>query len=259
MTDVMSGMDQLTGPLKVQFANITSQIEDLDSQLNVEDASKTKLLNQAAKGVESDGEKLVSQVAAFINSYHGADRVGLITALRKSIQKDFAKEVDDFVEANVQKSDAPRVSDDEQAAIREKRRELVKMAQSLYGVLENFGGAEGLEKPSQLRGPTGKRGKTGPRLKNFQFSVNGDVVGSKLSDVQKRFELGSVGDVRVAVEAAVSDFDWAMPPESFDFVVKNETVHAEKVAGTNGSASSEEDEDDDDTSTEDDGLFSEEI
>src|SRR4029077_16435682 len=83
------------------------------------------------------------------------------------------------------------------------------------------------------RGLVAGRDKRGKQLGGkFQFRVNGTILSeNKLSAIvtQLKGKVGSVKEVREAIEAQIEGFDWENPTMNFEFNIAGAHVQAEKL------------------------------
>lgn len=249
-------------PLLQQHSKAAKAIKAIDEKLAYESAGKTKVLNEAVNGVaeNQDLQNFITNARNLIDQFHGAERIGIIVTLRRLLrEEDYEKEVNDYVNANVVKVEKP--SDEEIAELREKRKKAVNVAESIKNLIGQTHPERAAQLPEfkNLRGAVGKTGARGPRLKkDYNFVVDGDIVGTTLGDVKDAVKADSVKTLRGKIEEQNPNFDWDNSPSRFEFSFNDSDGKVHKIVASeksNNESPSDPGDDDDDTDNSDDEIL----
>jgi hypothetical protein len=248
MSDVMSANEAMIAPMLAKVDELRNQITEIDKTLNVEGATKTRILDDAADKVAAQYGDIAQQLVDTVNGEHGDSRVGVIALVRR-VLREFDSEVKSYVDANTPESSGPTVPTEELQAKRDERKKLVDGYDAIRSVLVNFGGediANRVPKIQNLRGRIGGEGPRGIRLAGtWEWNVDGvDLAGKKLSDVQKATGASSATDVREALKAANPKFfESKEAQDTFNRV--QFTVNGKTVVGVRSGSDVEDDDSDD--------------
>ena len=247
------------------MAAIAAKDEQLDA-LNPETGVRRQFLNDldadfGAYASEKVTDTLIGQLTGFAED-DPRKAYGLYLAITSRLRKAFQKNVDAWVEAQVDalpKPEAVNVSDDEKAALSAKRSEYYAMAKQVFDIGSKLlpnSVTKDWEMPKIRRGGSGKRGKRA--LYSYTWAIDGEGVPEDSDNPKGVAELlgfEKVGDFTKALrECLVTDEDGkraklntTKPPREFEVTVSGKLVSATKVEEANGD---DEDSDEDDSDDE---------
>lgn len=157
-----------------------NEILELDEQLAAASGSTALGKRALANSITSEREGVWRElVDAVVNKIAEAESdnealVALVTALDKGVTDRFGKQVDEFLQAQVEanSSEQIKLSDDELQNLTNHAKELRKQEKALREILVMFGmNVDDIPEPKRL---TGSRGKRGPRVfSRYNYSVDG--------------------------------------------------------------------------------------
>lgn len=245
-------------PLLDRYSEITKEVEQIDSKLNVGQKLYDTTLNHAIEAAGSSPIELQEQLDKYLADKGDVEKVALIEILRRTYLSNKSV-VETWYTANKPKEE-PKPNEQEQEAYRTERKKFVDMGQAVYNLIAQVAPdkAESLTKMSHLRGGFGGKGvPRGKRIKGVvDYTVEGHKVdGHRLGDVRSKLgDLGvnvSVADIRNALIKQVEGFDYEAPPASWSWSVGGKFIKANTVSAADDSDDSDEgDEDDADVTTE---------
>lgn len=258
MTDTATSLSALHDQMRSFYDSLVSQIDEKKNQLDPSAAARSGILNQAVANSDSIVTNVVSQLESAFNSFTAEQIVGVSHALRKFLRKHNTT-VETYVTERLPKENGQvKLTDEQEAAIREELDGLIDQAQAAYRFLAAADPAfkDANTMPSKARGA--KRGAMGPRLKGtYAWAVDGNPVdGHKLGDVAKALEAKNVGEVRAEIEKAMGSDVWETAPNRIQFGFNGKTVIGVQTSSDSGDDGDEpvntRSNDDDDDPFEDD-------
>lgn len=244
-------------PLLDRYTEITREVEQIDSKLNVGQKLFDTTLNLAIEAAGPEPLELQAQMDKRIEVADALEKVAIIEVLRR-IAKNNEALVKTWYEANKPKEE-PKPNEQEQEAFRAERKKVVDMGQAVYNLIAQIAPdkAETLNKLSHLRGGFGGKGVLrGKRIKGvIDYTVEGHKVdGHKMGDVKAKLEdLGvkvSAKDIKDELDKQVEGFDYENPPTNFSWSVGGKFIKASKVSAADEGDDTDEGDDDEDVTTE---------
>lgn len=237
-----------------EIAGQISQIDEkLDAASGSQSAGKRSFLNSLRAQYEPQIQQVTEQLTALLDSFSGEELAGVFDGVGRALTEKYGDQVNTFVDEQikVRKTEPTEtLSAEEQKKLSEERGELKKRWTAVRDILAQFGvDVSGFPEPKRRTGP---RGSSGPRtLSQYEYSVDGEIVGNSLRAVAQKLGGVPVADIKTAMEAQDLKYRSAEfkkePPETWSIDFNGRSIFA---------ALSDVDDDDED---DDEETVSEEV
>lgn len=261
MTDTAT---DATGDLVTLWNAMLAEINELDREIDSWNPAlgvKRQFVGELKTKAEPIYKESVDNLIAQLREMSDEDRVGAFLGFRDALNKEFSKEVEDWVAKQVEELPKPEkveVSDEHRKEVTEKRSERYTMAKQLHQLATGFNlpGVDKWELPKVRRGG-GKRGKRA--LNQYTWFIDGvEVDADKQSPkfVAELLGYDKQADFTKALKSHVVGttdkgepiyLNTTKPPSEFEL-----TLRGKLVSAVRNEAAEDEDEDMDDEGDEDD-------